>query len=225
MKSGKDLILEALKERSATKQEVYQITKQCFSDFKRLLVEVYNELNEEAAKIDSRIEIRFNDVGDYEAELKFSGDVLIFTMHSNIFNFDENHDVHKSAYVKEDDTRSYCGMIQIHNFLADSLRFNRKTDIGYLIARVFINKDKHFFVEGKRQLGFLYNDFENAVINDVYIKAIIESSILFSLDFDLLVPPFEVIKEISVDDMRYLASNAGFKTAKRLGYQFAGMNE
>lgn len=225
MQSGKDLILKALQEKSVTKQEVYQITSECFQQFKRLLIEVYEELKEEVQKIDTRIDISYRDAGEFEAEIKFSGDVLIFTMHSNVFNFDDSHSIHNNTYVKENPGRSYCGMIQVHNFLADSLKYNRKSDIGYLIARVFINKDKHFFVEGKRQLGFLYNDFENAIVNDVYVKAIIESAILFSLDFDLLVPPYEVIKEITVAEMRHLAMNAGFKTAKRMGYQFSGMAE
>ena len=52
-------------------------------------------------------------------------------------------------------------MINIYNFLADSFKYNRLNDVGYLVGRVFLNKDLHYFVEGKRQLGFLYNDFVN----------------------------------------------------------------
>jgi len=34
-------------------------------------------------------------------------------------------------------------MISIYNFLSDSFKFNRVNDIGYLIARVFTNKENH----------------------------------------------------------------------------------
>ena len=37
--------------------------------------------------------------------------------------------------------------------------------MGYCIGRIFINKENHYFVEGKRQLGFLYNDFMNSKMN------------------------------------------------------------
>jgi hypothetical protein len=33
------------------------------------------------------------------------------------------------------------------------------------VARLFLNKDGHFFVQGKRQLGFLYNDLANNPID------------------------------------------------------------
>ena len=37
-------------------------------------------------------------------------------------------------------------------------------DLGYLIGRIFINHENHFMVQGKRQLGFLYNDFINQLL-------------------------------------------------------------
>ena len=93
-------------------------------------------------------------------------------------------------------------------------------DIGYLIARIFINKDKHYFVEGKRQLGFLYNDFVNSTINKEDISKILESAILFSLDFDLLVPEYENVNMISVLQMKENINQSKIQTAKRLGFKF-----
>ena len=43
-----------------------------------------------------------------------------------------------TSYVKEDKNRSYCGVIHLYNFLADSFKYNRLNDVGYLIGRVFI---------------------------------------------------------------------------------------
>ena len=91
-------------------------------------------------------------------------------MHSNVFEFDKNHGIWKISYVENNDMNSYCGIINIYNFLSDSFKYDRLDDLGYLIGRIFINKDNHYFVEGKRQLGFLYNDFGNAVIDTKAIK-------------------------------------------------------
>ena len=44
--------------------------------------------------------------------------------------------------------RTYCGVINMYNFLSDSFKYNRENDLGYLIGRMFINKE-NTFVEGK----------------------------------------------------------------------------
>lgn len=220
LKSSLHLIREAIKERSVVKQDVYSNTKSVFHQFRECLEAIVSELAEEVEKIDTRVEIRLHEESEYEIHLKFGGDLLLFTMHTNVFNFEETHSIHQTEYVKADPSRSYCGMINFHNFLADSYKYNRGNDLGFLIARVFVNKENHFFVEGHRQLGFLYNDFEHAVLNKVYVRAIIESAILFSLEFELTAPPFEAIKEISVHEMRVLSQQAGLITTKRPGYKF-----
>ena len=85
------------------------------------------------------VPFEFHDKSEFEAELRFGGDVLIFFMHTNIFEFSRDHEVMKTSYVREDPDRSYCGTILIFNFLADSFHYNRENDLGYLIGRIFIN--------------------------------------------------------------------------------------
>ena len=92
-------------------------------------------------------------------ELKFAGDVLIFMMHTNVFEFPRHHEIMRTSYIRDDKNRSYCGIINIYNFLADSFKYNRENDIGYLIGRVFINYENHYYIEGKKELGLIYNDF------------------------------------------------------------------
>src|SRR5690606_28562898 len=127
---------------------------------------------------DKNVEISFSDNGDFEVQLKFSGDVLVMSMHSNVFGFAPEHAVNQLKYVKDDPDRKYCGIIHIHNFLADSLKYNRTEDMGYLIGRIFINKDAHFFVDGQSQLGFLFNSFWKGKINSEQITEIIELAII-----------------------------------------------
>ena len=116
-------------------------------------------------------------------------------------------------------------MINVYNFLADSFKYNRTRDIGYLIARVFINRELHYFVEGKRQLGFLYNDFSKAVIDKKAITAIIESAILYCLSFDLFTPPFTTVNEVSVEEIVEASNSMQITTGKRLGFRFIADND
>lgn len=224
-KSPRDLILKTLKEKSSMKQDVYANTLQAFLLFKKVSKETVAELSKSAREIDKRIVIEYKEKGEFEFELRVAGDLLIFSMHTNVFEFDKNHPLWKSSYIKEDHARSYCGMINIYNFLNDSFKYNRVNDLGYVIGRVFVNKENHYFVEGKRQLGFLYNDFVHAVIDEAAIKAVLETTILYCLSFDLFTPPFDTIKEISVMDMQSVSENMQMKTGKRLGFRFQADNE
>ena len=147
-------------------------------------------------------------------------ETLLFVMHTNIFTFDSTHEVWKSQYVQQNKDNAYCGKIFIYNFLSDSFKYNRTNDVGYLVGRIFINKDKHFFVEGKKQLSYLYNDFSTSVIDSECLMKIIESAILYSLDFDPFTPPFEQQGQISVGEVINANLQSRITTGKRLGFKF-----
>ena len=105
--------------------------------------------------------------------------------------------------------------------MADSFKYDRLNDSGYLIARIFVNKDNHFFVEGKRQLGFLFNDFSNSKVSASSLRSIIETAILYAMEFDLYTPPYNEVKEISIGSMIHESSILKVKTSKRMGYKFS----
>ena len=104
--------------------------------------------------------------------------------------------------------------------MSDSFRFHRYDDLGYMIARIFINKDRHYFLEGKRQLGFLYNDYENETVDKAALRNILFSSILYTLDFDLLVPKYDDVSIVSAGQILDANNKTRIKTGKRLGFQF-----
>ena len=108
----------------------------------------------------------------------------------------------------------------MYNFLADSFKYSRINDSGYLVARLFINKEMHFMVEGKRQVGFFYNSFSNEPINKEDIKKILSSAINYCIDFDLLTPPYDTVKELSVMEIQDNNNCMNIKTGKRLGFRF-----
>ena len=71
--------------------------------------------------VDNRVLISYKDEGEYGAVLGFGGDLLMFQMHSNVFSFEESNPIHKHSYVQKKSSRAFCGVINVYNFLADSL--------------------------------------------------------------------------------------------------------
>ena len=57
------------------------------------------------------VNLDFSSNGEFDAQLKFAGDTLLFHMHSNIFDFPPNHEIHKKKYIKDDNLKSFCGVI------------------------------------------------------------------------------------------------------------------
>lgn len=218
--TARELIIQTLTEKSVMKLNIYKQTREIFSMFKENMKEILEDMKSKVNHDDVKLHFGYQDKGDYEASIAFAGDTLVFHMHSNIFNFDKSHYIYNMPYIKQDEDRAYCAVINVYNFLTDSFKFNRENDIGYLIARIFINKENHFFVEGKRQLGFLYNDFGTRVMDKESSMAIIESSILYAIDFDLLTPHYEQVKQVSLGEIYYHSELLHQKTGKRMGFMF-----
>ena len=222
---NQDLLFDLIKEKSVLKQDVFNNIILNFKVLKNVLKEVGDDLKDRMENVDDRVVIEYKDSGEFEAQLRVSGDLLVFQMHSNVFKFGMQNSLWKSSYLEDNPNRGYCGVINIYNFLNDSFKYNRINDLGYLIGRIFINHENHFMVQGKRQLGFLYNDFINATVDKDQLKSIVQSAILYSLDFDLLVPSYDLVKEVSVDQVRLVSDTLKLRTGKRLGFVFEKNND
>jgi len=212
-KKTKVLIINTLKDKTFVKQKVLDNTLSTFKQIKIVLKEISLEYSESVKQPNSKLNIEHIDKGEFESNLVFSSEMLIFNIQPNIFEFDRSHSVWTTSYLQDNPLNAFVGIINIYNL-------NRSEDLGYLIARVFINREMHYFVEGKRQLGFLYNDFANSKINQVELKKIIESAILYCLNFELLVPNYDDISIVSVEQMKDKISKSKVQTGKRLGFQF-----
>lgn len=214
-------LLEAFIIKSTVKQKVFENTQQTFMLLKKVLKMLEKDyLGVVKNKVPEPVLPFFKDKGPFEAEFKIGGDLLLFSMHSNVFEFDDKHPVWKTKYIEEDTLRSYCGTINIYNFLADSFKYNRENDLGYLVARIFVNKDNHFFVEGKRQTDETVKDFAIDTISPGILRQIIETAIQYSIEFDLLVPLYDQVKVATVEQMRQKISHSKMTTGKRLGFSF-----
>lgn len=217
----REKILATIVTKSTLKQHVFDNTFSTFNLMKETLIEIASEIDDLLdEKLDKRVRIEYRDRGKFEAQLQIASDLLIFQMHTDIFEFDSNHIIWQNEYVRQDRCNSYCGVINIYNFLSDSFKFNRNADEGYLIGRIFINREKCFFVEGKRQTSMRPMDFGREAITREALVAIIESSVNYAINFDLLMPPYEDNKRVTVDQFNTKMDNSKFTTGKRLGYDF-----
>jgi len=213
-------VFESMRSKAILKQDIFEKSFQSFNLLRSILRKMVWDYQEQFSG-QQEVEFVLNDHDDFKMELTFGGDVLVFMLHTNIFEFPRMHEVMKTSYIAEDPKRSYCGVINIYNFLADSFRFNRLNDLGYMIGRVFVNKDQHFFIEGKREIGQLYNNFSTSVINEESMTGIVKSAILYTSNFDLLTPPYDEVKLVRVEDL-LATSNVKLVTGKRLGFRFQG---
>lgn len=222
MKSDKKTrdIFKSLVKKGTLKQTVYENTFATLNLFKQQMAELTQDYFDLDSDNSRKIAFVFKDKGEFEAELRFAGDTLVFMMHSNVFEFPRNHTVMKTSYILEDKERSYCGVINIFNFLNDSFKYQRMNDVGYLIGRIFVNKENHYFIEGKREIGFLYSNFGTSEVNVKNIREIVLSSISYTTNFDLLVPPYDNIKEVTVGEFMSAINSMQIKTGKRLGFKF-----
>ena len=214
-------ILETIVSKSTLKQKVFDNTFATFNDLKETLLEMASEMDAQLdGLLDRRVRLEYRDRGKFEAQIQVANDLLIFQMHTDVFEFEPNHVIWQNPYVQTDRDNSYCGVINIYNFISDSFKFNRNADEGYLIGRIFINREKCYFVEGKQQTSMRPMQFGKAEIDSEALVRILESAIYYALHFDLLLPSYDDNKRVTVDQFNTKLDNSKFVTGKRLGYDF-----
>ena len=200
----REKILASIINKSTLKQHIFDNAFTTFNELKDVLFEIASELDDDLdGKLDKRVRIEYRDRGKFEAQLQIASDLLW-----------------QNDYVKEERDNSYCGVIDIYNFLSDSFKFNRSADEGYLIGRIFINREKCYFVEGKRQSILRPAEFGNQKITREALIEIMETAINYAINFDPLMPPYELNKRVTVDQFNTKMDNSKFTTGKRLGYEY-----
>ena len=215
-----DKITEMLCTKSSLKQDVFKNTMDQFQEMKKVAINLVDKIKSNVCSKDDRIIIDYNEKSKYEFHIILAGDILVFNLHSNVFKFDENHSIWKTPYLQESEARGYTGIINVYNFLADSFKYNRINDTGYLVGRLFVNNENNFYAEGKRTLSFLYNDFANLKFEKEIMEDIIENLMIHILEFDLYTPQYELVSEVSVHQIKTTGDSVQIKTGKRMGFQF-----
>lgn len=217
-----ETILRLLSEKSVMKQDVFANTISVFNLLKDVLKEKSDQLSVDVAKIDKRITVNYKDTSPQSVQMKVAGDMLDFYMHSNVFEFDRSHPMFKTGYVRSNELNSFCGIINVYNFLADSYKYNRLNDLGYLIARIFVNREKRYFIETKTQIGYRYANFSEEELSKDTLTEIVNELIIFAVTFDLFTPPYDAVRQVSILEMQEKQSSNSLRTGKRLGYSSHG---
>ncbi|MDX5346118.1 MAG: hypothetical protein LPJ89_06370 [Hymenobacteraceae bacterium] len=213
-----DVIFEGLKQKSTTKQTIYRNTCITFEKLKRISAELVEELSNRISPVDSHVVIEFRNISDFEFHIKFSGDLLIFIMHSNIITFPETHEFMKTPYVEGDFRRRFFGNIMAYNFMADTLKYHRMDDYGYLLGRLLVNIENHFYLQSVKQLDLVRHDMEHNVIDDEILRILVESAMIAAINNDLVAPKLSEIKKITYKEK---VENQQLSGGRKVGFIFS----
>lgn len=218
MEDKLEVIFEGLKQKSSTKQTIFRNTKETFDQLRECSSVIVDKLNKKITEVDSTIVIEYRNINEFEFQIKFSGDLLIFVMHSNVVTFPEDHELMTSSYVEEDFRRRFFGHIMAYNFMADSIKYGRMNDPGYLLARLLINVENHFFLEGVTQLDLPYTDMTTNVVDEEALRLFVESTMIAAVNNDLMGPDIDDIKKITV---KQKMENQQVSRGQKLGFSFS----
>ncbi|MFN7328012.1 MAG: hypothetical protein ACK5UP_00750, partial [Bacteroidota bacterium] len=154
-------------------------------------------------------------------DVKLAGDLLVFVLHTNIVTFDEAHPVMQDPYVGQQDINRYFGQIMIYNFMADSVKFNRVNDPGYLLARLLLNHEGRFVIEGGGRLAEISNKISTAPISDQELNVLVKLAMTIAIENDLMAPPFPQVQFITLmqKNEKTQEMGGGQKIGFKMSYQ------
>jgi hypothetical protein len=218
MEDRLDAIFDGLKQKSTAKQAIYRNTKETFDKLRVISKDLVIRLAKRISPLDSSVGIEYRDVNELEFHIKVSGDLIIFVMHSNIVTFPDDYDLMKTDYVEEDFKRRFFGHIMAYNFMADSIKYSRMNDPGYLLGRLLINIENHFYLEGVDQMNLEYQDIAKNVLTDDSLLLMVESSLIAAVNNDLMAQDLEDIRKITV---KQKLDNQQVSKAQKVGFNFS----
>jgi hypothetical protein len=199
-------------------QSIYRNTMSTFDLLRKVTQELVVELSRKISPVDSTVIIEYRPVNDMEFHIRFSGDLLVFVMHSNIVTFPDEYGPMSTKYVENDFRRRFFGHIMAYNFMADSIKYQRLNDPGYLVGRLLINIDNHYFLEGVQQLELPDNDMSDNKVTADGMKLFVESAMIAAVNNDLIAPPLDDIQKISV---KQKLENQQVSRPSKVGFSFS----
>lgn len=216
-----DQIQQMLESKSSAKQVTYKNLLSSFDLLAKESKRIITELRKRVKPGDEDVTVDFKLVNEHEFQVKLAGDLLVFVLHTNVVTFAEEHPLMNSDYIKEKEINRYFGQIMIYNFMSDSIKYNRMNDPGYLLARILINHESRFLVEGEGQLGFLYNAISQVQISELDLNSIVKLSLKIAIENDLMAPPFPDVRFITVyqKNEKTQELGAGQKIGFKMSYQ------
>ncbi len=214
-------IKQLLENKSTAKQVTYKNLISAFGTLAEESEHVVEELRNQIKLSDEDVIVDFQHVNEHEFQVKLAGDLLVFVLHTNIVTFEESHPAMQLPYCKENDINRYFGQIMIYNFMSDSIRYHRVNDPGYLLARILLNHENRFLVEGEGVLGQIYSSISARALQPVDLKLLVENALTIAIENDLMAPPFPKVRFITLHQKmeKTLELGAGQKIGFRMKYE------
>lgn len=193
-----DRIQKLLEYKSTAKQVTYKKLITAFELLAKESKRVIAELKKKTKPGDTDVTLGFERINEHEFQVKLAGDMLVFVLHTNIVTFDDSHEVMKDPYIQAADINRYFGQIMIYNFMSDSLKFHRVNDPGYLLARLLINHDGRYIIEGEGKLGVVFSHISESTITEADLNILVKLALTLAIENDLMAPPYTQVKFITL---------------------------
>ena len=192
-------IQRLLENKSQAKQVTYKNLLSAFELLAKESKRVAVELNKKVkTSTDHDVTVDFKRINAHEFDVKLAGDLLIFVLHTNIVTFDESHEVMRNPYIREKEINRYFGQIMIYNFMSDSVKYNRVNDPGYLLARLLVNHEGRYIVEGEGKMGLVFSQISHAPITEQELNILVKLALTLAIENDLMAPPYPQVKFITL---------------------------
>lgn len=211
-----------LESKSTAKQVTYKNLLAAFNILRKESNRIATELNTKARPNDEDVTIYFRDVNEHEFEVKLAGDLLVFVLHTNVVTFDPNSPIMKDPYILNNTVNRYFGQIMIYNFMADSLKFNRVNDPGYLLVRLLVNHEGRYVVEGDGHLAALAEKIMPEPFSEPELNLLVKIAMTLAIENDLMAPAFPDVRFITVHQKLEKTQELG--GGQKIGFQMSYQN-
>ncbi len=213
-------IRKLLEYKSTAKQVTYKKLLSAFDSLAKESKRVITELKKKTKPGDADVTLDFKRINDHEFQVKVAGDMIIFVLHTNIVTFDDSHEVLKDPYIQAAEINRYFGQIMIYNFMSDSLEFHRINDPGYLLARLLINHDGRYIIEGEGKLGVVFSHISESPISEADLNILVKLALTLAIENDLTALPYPQVKFITLHQKleKTQELGAGHKIGFRMSY-------
>ena len=214
-------IRRLLESKSTAKQITYKNLLDAFKVLGKESERVVDILQNSAKPADEDVTEIFDWINEHEFHVKLAGDLLVFVLHTNVVTLPPDHPVMADPYIKQNEVNRYFGQIMIYNFMSDSFKFNRINDPGYLIARLLINHEARYVIEGNGQLGSMFNKISDGAISEQELNILVKIVLMIAIENDLMAPPFPDVQFITVNQKMEKTQElgGGQKIGFRMSYQ------
>jgi hypothetical protein len=216
-----DYIQHLLESKSTAKQITYKNLLDAFNILSSESKNAVEELKKKIKPSDEDVTVAFDRVNEHEFHVKIAGDLLVFVSHTNIVTFEEAHPVMQEAYIKQKEVNRYFGQIMIYNFMSDSVKYNRVNDPGYLVARLLINHEGFYLIEGEGKLSSLANKISGNAFTKEEMSLLVKLSFIIAIENDLTAPSFTQVRFITLlqKNEKTQELGAGQKIGFKMSYQ------